>query len=765
MRRPAVFAALAFGSGIAAAFYAEIGSFVWAAMLAEAAALFFIWKRWGAKKMLLAKVCLFLCIFSMGGGLLQISAEKEDPLAEQAGKTALVTGRVLALSQKDGVLKMTVDTGESRILVSYYGKSAIERLAGRWVEVNGKIELAPVRRNPGCFDYRLYLKSCGIGTVMTASSVKPVSGKPLSYVELVSGIKARFAERLALYMEPDMQAMVMAMLFGDKSSLPEDMYEDFQKNGTAHILAVSGIHVGIVYGFFAFLWRGRRGWVFHLLTLALLLCYMALAEFSPSVVRASVMITIHLGAKVLHRRYDLLSSAAFTFLLMLVINPWQLFHTGFQLSFLAVASLGVILPFAARFYQGILLSSAAIQVGMMPYTAYVFNYVSLGGLVANLPVIFLAGILLPVGIGLLVTSYVSDSLFGLGAELMQQGCRLLVWINSIFYVGGRTSMDVVSPPVFLLAAYYSLLFGGICEKGRILFLRGRRRALMRGALALLLVCGILSAATDDGFAKAKIVFVDVGQGDCIHVRTQEGKNYLIDGGGSTRYDVGKKTLRPYLLKNGVGKIEAAFVTHLHEDHYGGIRSLAKEGMVKRVGIYEGNRVREKEIKSQIDAELLYLHKGQTIRLGEEVYLEILAPPQASDAEYERLAEKQEDENASSLIMKLKYGRLSLLITGDIDQEGERQLLEQLPEEGLKTDILKIAHHGSRYSSCPEFLEAAAPSMAVIQVGKNNFGHPAQSVIENCGQKGIMVYRNDTSGAIGICPGNGDRGISIRKMIE
>ncbi|MCI7303688.1 MAG: DNA internalization-related competence protein ComEC/Rec2 [Clostridiales Family XIII bacterium] len=766
MRRPMIFIAIAFGSGIAAAFFSQAHQAIWIGILAAAAALAQVGNRLQVR-LQLTKVCLFVCVFSMGGWWNQTCADQPDSMVQQVGRQVRIEGLVTDIQQKDQGYAMTVKTEDSRTLVHYYGKLDDYRdLTGSWAAFCGTPELAQERRNPGCFDYRLYLQSCGIGTVMTTSSVELLAIKPAAFLRLTSRIKGGLEHKLERFTDQEVKAMALAMLFGDRSAMSEDTYEDFQRNGTAHILAVSGLHIGVVYGFFAFLWRGRKGALFYIGALFFLLSYMALASFSPSVVRAGTMIILHLGAGFLHRRYDLLSAASFTFVLMLCYNPIQLFHVGFQLSFLAVASLGVILPYVQRFYQGVFLSSLAIQAGMAPFTAYVFNYVSLGALLANLPIIFLAGILLPVGIVMLVLSGVSDRIFEFCAFFFEQGCRLLVWINDFFYAGGKTSFDVASPPVFLLAFYYGILFFFVCEKGRILFIRRKKARLIAGAAVILITAMTAAAAVDDGFSKAQIVFVDVGQGDCIHVRTPEGKNYLFDGGGSIRYDVGKKILKPYLLKNGVKKVDAAFVTHLHEDHYGGIRSLAREGLVETIGVFEGNRLKEKELKHETGARMLYLYEGQSVKLGEGVYVDILAPERASGKEYEKLAADEEDENASSLIMKLRWGQVSLLITGDIDQEGERLLLDRYSgSTTLTATILKVAHHGSKYSSSGDFLQAVSPRAAVIQVGKNNFGHPAKAVIEKCGEKDIMVYRNDTSGAIGICLEKGGRGISIQKMIE
>lgn len=792
MRRPLVFAAASFGSGAGIAYLAQLCEAAWLMCFFTAAGIILALNLWDGKlkkrslkgaaylKQASAfsmqregnvnKLLLFICIFFIGGLLMQAALEWEPQIVKRDKTTAELSGLITEISRKDDGFRLTAETPEGRIRIHYYGKLPLYReMVGRRADFRGSISLPSQRRNPKCFDYRMYLKSCGIYAQMTADSVAPdlegsvsVSAELLRYV---SKIRGGFEQRMESKTDPETRGLAMAMMFGDKSGLAEEVYEDFQRNGTAHVLAVSGLHVGVVYGFFAFFWRGRKSLLFYCCTSALLLLYTALAEFSPSVVRAAVMIGIHLGAGILHRRYDFLSAAAFTFLLMLSLNPLQLFHTGFQLSFLAAASIGVVLPFAERLYQGVFLSSLVIQAGMVPYTAYVFNYFSFGAIFANIPVVFLAGILMPAGMCTLIFSGFSDALFDMGAAFLTQGFRLMVWINGLLYAGGRTACDVVSPPIFFLAVYYGALFFFLSEKGRILFLRREWKRLAAASMLILLSAGMISAGTDDGFSRAQIVFVDVGQGDCIHVKTPDGKNYLIDGGGSVRYDVGKKTLKPYLLKNGVKKLDAAFVTHLHEDHYGGIRSLAQQGMVDRIGVYEGNVVLEEKLKKETGADLLYLHRGQRVALGEHTYLDILAPEKKTKKEYEEMALNQEDENASSLIMKVTCGTCSVLITGDMDQDGESRLADVYGEKGLHCDVLKAAHHGSKYSSCDKFIDAVSPQAAVFQVGKNNFGHPDKTVIEKYKQRVIMVYRNDTSGAIGLWEEAGGRGISIQKMIE
>lgn len=766
MRRPMVFAAVGFGFGVYAAHMAELAQAAWAVMLLTATSLWLILKALSMKKACREQVVLFLCIFCAGGLLTQVCEDHVDPVARKAGTTTKITGMVTSISRKNEAYQLKIKSREGMVLVSYRGRLEHDgEIAGKQAEVYGEVFLPQQRRNAKCFDYRQYLRACGIQTQMTAESLVPVAGVEDVFVQMVSRIRRDFDAELENCADDETRGMILAMLFGDKSALSEEAYESFQKNGTAHILAVSGLHIGILYGFLAFLWRGKKGLLFHVAVSGALLFYVALAEFSPSVIRAAVMIATHLVANVLHRRYDLLSAAAFTFMLMLCVNPMQLFHTGFQLSFLAIASLGVILPFIQQAYQGVFLPSIGIQMGTLPYTAYVFNHISLGAFFINVPVVFLAGALLPVGIGSMAVSYVSGSLFQLGILILRQGCKALTLLNDLVYADGRTSFDVVSPPLFFLAAYYGLLFLGVSEKGRILFLRREWRKLAACGVLIMSLAAWIAAAGEEGFSKAQVIFVDVGQGDCVHVKTPEGKDYLLDGGGSPWYDTGKKVLKPYLLKNGVRKLDGAFVTHLHEDHYGGIRSLAKQGMVDSIGVYEGCQIMKDELERETGAKVLYLHKGQRLLLGEGVYLDILAPEKRTKQEYAQMAEDKEDENQFSLVMKLTYGKLSVLMTGDIDQEGEAGLINQYRSGQLRCDILKVAHHGSKHSSSEDFIHAVSPSAAVFQVGKNNFGHPDQTVIEKYRQNGIMIYRNDTSGAIGFSRETSGRGISVQKMLD
>ncbi len=749
MRRPAVFFAGAFGIGIISSFMTDIDPVIWMLSLtALSAYVIYIYLNYGCGFRF--KIITFLCIFSLGGVWFAAAEMNIDPLTEKTGEFVNVTGTVTEAEVEDDSCNLVIKTNTGKTIVKYYEDGGTAgQYTGKIIHVYGSVELPQERRNPRCFDYRLYLRSCDIQTVIRAERIEISENKGVPYLRLTAAVKDSFRQRIAQYMDENKQGLLMAIMFGDKTMLNEEVYSEFQRTGTAHVLAVSGLHTGIIYAFFVFLWRGKKGAVFYIVSFVLLFLYMSLADFSPSVVRAASMILLHSMAGLLRCRYDLLTAASMTFSAMLFKNPYQIFNTGFQLSFLAVVSLAVIIPFVQRFYQGVFLSAAAIQAGMIPYTAYVFNYISAGAVLANIPVIFIAGIILPVGLCSILTLAIPGDVFAFLVTVIDVCCDVLVWINGLFYASGKTSFDVISPPLWVLVLYYGIFFFFVSETGQLQVLRRKRKSIAAVILIICMAAFMSIHLTGNQFLKAGIVFVDVGQGDCIHIRTDSGKNYLIDGGGSADYDTGMKVLKPYLLKNGVSQVDAAFVTHLHEDHYGGIRSLAADGMIDKVAVYEANSQLPGKLEEEINADVMYIHKGYRISLDEDVFIDVLSPAAGTEEEYKKMIQNEEDENKISLIMKVNYKGVTVLVTGDIDEEGERDLVEQCGES-LACDIMKVPHHGSKYSSSELFLDTAAPDLAVFQVGRNNYGHPSDEAAARYIERECDIVRNDKDGAIGIC---------------
>lgn len=731
------------------------------------------------------KFLLILVLTSLLGSLnLGFAHSNLELPKESEGQVVSLRGRVTAQEEGRDSLILTVKASslgknfkvlgqpaEVKYLVYVKGGQGKDYL-GDVVSLRGKLQIPDKRRNPGLFDYSLHLKTRAISASISVFETNVAQENKINPLIKIPGqIKRKILQDQTLFMSGESAGLLRGILFGDKKAIEEDIYESFQKNGTAHILAVSGIHVSIIYAYVAGLFSNKRSKKAGLFIILFLVFYCALAEFSPSVIRAVSMIVIHLLGKLIHRRYDFPSAIAGSALLMLVVNPYSLFNIGFQMSYLAVLALAFALPHFKGYTSPLgpsLVPLLAVQTGLAPLTAFHFMYFSFSAFLINIPVIFLAGLAVPLGVGLgllsLLPAWPIVAILQTGGYLiLEKTVNLMIWMNKLATASGLSHMNVRAPSLVFLALFYGFFFFFLSESFLILMQKKQRKAIKLVCLGILALAMILPLSVSDLPGKADLVFVDVGQGDCLHIRTAEGKNILIDGGGQRDFDVGKRILKPYLLKNGVNKIDLALVTHLHHDHYDGIASLCKELPVDKLGVYEGNLLKIEGLKTDTglkEENFLFLVAGDTIKIGKETEIQVIYPKRRTLNEYEYLMGENEDENLNSLVFMVKHKKLSAMITGDLTEYGEIQLMSL--GENLKTDILKVGHHGSRFSTTNNFLQAASPQIAVIQVGRNNYGHPHGQVIEKLEKKGIMVYRNDTHGAVLIKINK--KGFKVRTML-
>ena len=640
-----------------------------------------------------------LCLIAIGFYLVSyvnmyIYDSYEDPLLNVSGSQCELQGvatkcTIKNIGEDDEHYVLDVKTNNSKnlIRVSYYGKASNSRsdvkdyeiIPGDLISFSGEVTVPTAKKNPNCFDYQLYLKSMGVNTTMTASNVNVIKRKYGIKGRLYI-LKSEFINHIKQSGYEDTASFIKGIMFGDKGELDEDVLDDFQKNGTAHVLAVSGLHVGFLYALLCKVWPWRKRRAFFIFVTISLICYCLLSDMSPSVLRASAMIIMHIFAQMDNRRYDL-SSAAFAVVIFgLWQNPYLLFNTSFQLSLLAVLSINLMLPYVRRLSTGVLAWSIAVRLGMLPYTMYIFNYISIGAFLVNIPIIMIVGLVVPIGIIIFILVSVGVPLLGVDCIVLDCLCQGIEKINSWTCIDGVTNLTVTSPSRTFLAIYYLTLLLFMSEHGRLMIMRSDFRRVIVIALTVIMVSCVFGYSTRTGFENLQLTFVDVGQGDCVHVRTKDGHNYLIDGGGSENYNIGKKTLKPYLLKNGVRKLDGVIVTHLHTDHYKGLRELCQEGLVSDIYVYDGNNVIEPQVAKETGLEtdeIHYLYKGMKLNLGENATLSIIWPNRQSKSYYESVANDSTKENEISLVMKLNIDGVTTLITGDIDEEGENNLLENV----------------------------------------------------------------------------------------
>ena len=820
MRRPICIIATAFGAGIFCGFYVELNR---VGLLLGFAALFLVLTivskhlaitesslTTTAKDLAATRpeIKYIIVFFFLGVACVTFLISKEDPMILLADSHTTIEGTVLEVQKRDDekyrlIVKVSTPNLEGekgmlnriskdsirggskdgKILVNVFGDlnqiSSFADIAGRTVQVYGKVELPAQRRNPKTFDYRLYLQTRGIHVLMNVAphdvelirgdvNSRGIRGDVKFFINALSKLRHSFIHNATNSMSPHNAGILIGMLFGDKNLLGDDVYDMFQKNGVAHILAVSGLHVGALYIFLSKLLRARRNVFLNIVILGFLFTYVALSAFAPSALRAGGMITMHIASKFLNRRYDLLCAGAGMALVMMYFNPLIIFDMGFQLSFLAIFIISMVLPAVDRIYRSDIVAIVALQGSIAPVIAYLFNYFSVAAFFLNAPVILIAGIIIPIGIVLIPLSYISTPLFSVGVGIVDALCEVMYRLNQFTYEKGNFFINTISPPIWVIFAFYGLLLIGFSETVWIFFKRKENRKIVLTFVLIIALAFAFATPVHENFHKAQIVFVDVGQGDCIHIKTPGGKNILIDGGGSRNFDVGKRVLMPYLLKNGVNKIDIAFISHMHTDHYAGLFSLANNFKISTLALYEANRVIENDILIQTglrSEQLLYLTAGQVIVVDEDVQIEVLFPERRAETEYVDVKGQGDNENDISLILKVYYRGVSALLTGDLSFKGEDGLFEVLGEnkDKLKSDFLKVAHHGSKNNTSDKFLAIVNPDIAVFQVGKNGFGHPTAEVLGKMEHVNAQIYRNDNQGAIGVFINKNGK-VEVRTML-
>lgn len=699
---------------------------------------------------LLRKKRLLLLFFGfLSFGILAMSYQtyvfEKDPILGFDGKETEISGMVTASQSRKDNAVIDVKTGSrSCVRLTVYDASASDFPRGTGIEGTAEYSLPAGRTNPGCFDYRLFLKSRGI--VMTASAPASMisdTGTVSVWRKHLYDLTSGFESKMKQYMSEKHVSLLRGMLFGDKSGIDEETYDSFQRNGTAHILAVSGLHVGIVYGLFSFIFRGKRKISINIIIFLLLMIYAALSGFTASVMRASIMITLHIISKIIHKRYDLTSAACVSSLALMMQNPFVLFSSGFQLSFLAVLSLGQLMPLFKNMtghetLRSLFLPGILLQAGMSVYTIWCFNSFSPLSFLFNIPVIFFAGIIVPSGVVSIAATSFFSFLARPAASFLSVCLTILEKTNSFLYMEGKTSFDMCSPPLWVLLFFYGFFFLFTSEAFRIWFLRRKMTLISLGIAAVFITALPISVLADSSMRGVSVMFIDVGQGSSIFVKSPDGRAVLIDGGGRRNSNIARSVLRPVLLKNGIRHIDTAIATHKDMDHYKGLTELKELGMVSQLITNDSGFRQGSTIVSESE-------KGHVFKI------QALAPLDAAAASFGSQipggSASTTESNESSLVMKITFDDFSVLATGDIGKDTEKKLTAS--GQDLRSTILAVPHHGSKNSSSEEFINAVSPSLAVIQVGKNNYGHPSPQTLSAYRNAGIPVLRTDKHGAAGI----------------
>ena len=691
-------------------------------------------------------------------------------------------------------------------------------------------------RNPGEFDYGLYLKGLGISSEEALEAYRQggILSSGLPYFSTLGSLRQRCMEVLDALLPQKDAGLYRALLLGDKSEMDEGVRDLYQSQGIAHLLAVSGLHVGIIgMGFFRllrFLGMGLSG--AGLWSALLVVSYGFLTGAQGSAVRAVVMLLAKFLSLRLGRSYDSLSALGLSALLLAAAHPYILLQSGFQLSFGAILAISLLgehllralelerenrsrktgfvlyishrgrLPGAVR----TVFTSTAIQFFTLPLILYHFFTFPPYGILLNFIVIPLMGFVLCSGLlalclGLLTSLLQGSPLLAPAAGFLwllargaagaghyillfyEQLCSITKKFPASSILLGRPELkEIVLYYFLMLAGFVLLFFPFFCrkrlwelpEKGPApkplknrfslrqavihgLFQRFFRRLFrirpeLRALLYFLLL--ILSAGL---FVKSppkelEITAIDVGQGDGFLIRYQD-TSILIDGGSTSESELGKYTLEPVLLSQGVSRLSAAIISHCDTDHTSGLSYLLSntpELTIERLLLPKAAREDPaydplKAFFSQED--IHYFSEGDRLSLPGGPELLCLYPGRVRTPEL----------NSHSEALLLRYGGFSMLFTGDMMKGDEALLAKALRQhqalsEGLflpgRLTVYKAAHHGSRSSNSDLLLKQFAPEYVLFSYGENNsYGHPHREVVERFSHYGAKPLMTGRSGGI------------------
>jgi competence protein ComEC len=650
--------------------------------------------------------------------------------------------------------------------------------------------------NPGSFSYERYLAFERIYAIGSVSEEK-------GWVKIGKGFKnpgllkiEEWRDHIRNFLEKETglepSAVLKALVLGEQENIPEEVKDQFASTGTAHLLAISGDHLGIValLSFSFLIWIFKRSEFLLLsisvkkwaagLTIPCILLYTFIAGGGISVVRAAIMVILFFLSILFSRERNLLYTLALAAFLILLFSPPSLFDVSFQLSFLAVLSILYLVPRILRqlkqeeipfvqqalwkriiqnYVRISLVVTVAAILGTTPLVALHFNRISLIGFVTNLFFIPWVGFLIvPLS---LLASLTSFFLYPI-AVLLIRLCNLLTVILlkgvALFASFPFASHFVSTPTPFEIVLFYLLLLSAV-------YLRKKSMRYLFLGICFLLVSDIAYWNVEKFFRKdLTITFIDVGHGDSILIEFPRGKRMLVDGGGlrEDRFDIGKSVIAPFLWKRKIRRIDTLVLTHPDPDHLKGLTFIASHFSI---GEFWDNGIRgDSEAYLQLEKVLLEkkikwlsLDGEAPPRIVNGVRVFVLNPPHAPAG----AARTASLLNNRSLVMKLQFKNIGILLASDIEKEAEDRMTKSV---SLKADLLKVAHHGSSSSSIPTFLQKVNPCTAVVSSSEQDIQklHTSE-VLKRLRSLGVDIYRTDQHGAITAVT-DGER-ITVRPFVK
>lgn len=694
-----------------------------------------------------------------------------------------------------------INNRECGNIIAYF-QSEPDLKIGNKTYLKGKIQQFEVAHNKGNFDSKKYYLSIGITTKIAVKEYYVsddnydfLRDKLCTLREYVVGMFSKLCDTngKGKWLYGNKAGIFSAILMGDKTELDQEIKDLYSLSGIAHILAISGLHISLIGMFLYSLLRKRFSFATSsALTIAVVTLFAITSGMGIATIRAFVMFILKLIGEILGRKYDYITAISLSALILLADNPFIIINSGFQMSFCAMITITIIWPkvvylinIKSKIANSIVLS-LCIGIFMNPVIAYNYFQLPTYSFMLNIIVVPLLGIV--------VISAIAGSGMGflsilMGKTALTPGCLILevytFLCENVLKIPGAVIV-VGKPTIKIIVLYYMVIvFFLFCftlvrknyekdcnikemidENGKKvissqIILKKQRKFDFKIRLAVVgisILSGFFIYYTPS--KGLDIQFMDVGQGDGIFIKADDGTTITIDGGSSDVKNVAKYRMIPCIKASGTGVIDYAVITHADKDHISGIEEIlnmnTENGLTIRNLVmphvsYEDEAYDELLTAAKTKGiQVLYIKEGDTMKLG-KVEIKCIHP----DGKY-----ISDNRNDYSTVLSLKYENFSALFTGDIPAEIEKSIINKIDNNYT---ILKVAHHGSKYSSDMEFLKKVMPAYSVISVGEDNsYGHPGTETINKLKSLNSKILRTDLSGEIEIFSKENNMEIDVMK---